>query len=151
VRPAAQQCQTPIETGQQCRGWQDSRARGGELDRQRQPVETPADLDDSFYVGVGHLEFGHDGPRPLREQRHRRTDGAPGLPHRRKGQRHHRPEPFTGEAQRRPARRQDTQARTVDQEVGHQRRHRQDVLEVVEDQEELAAAQRHDKTVAQGT
>jgi hypothetical protein len=57
-----------------------SQARRGQLDRQWQPVEPSADLDDGPHVGVGHGEARPHGGRAVREQLDRREGQGVGRP-----------------------------------------------------------------------
>ena len=50
---------------------QDAHPGGGQLDRERQPVQLAAQLVDLGLVGVGDREVGRDEPRPVAEQLNR--------------------------------------------------------------------------------
>ena len=64
---ASRTCSEPSE---QCRRFEQSGARRGELDGERQTVEAPADLDDGARVVVGQGEVVADGPGSIDEQLH---------------------------------------------------------------------------------
>ena len=121
-------------------------ARRRQLDRQRQPVDAPADLRDRGRVGVVQVEAGVVGARSLAEQR----DGSPRRPAR------PRPRASRARAARaatpgsapRPAALSGSRlvARTVSagqavQQPADERRGRQHVLEVVDHQQQVLGGQ----------
>jgi len=143
---AGEQGQPVGQARQQRLGRQDLDPGGGQLDRQRQPVEPAADLRDRRRIVVGEAEGRVGGVRPLDEERHRgdgRQDG--GRRHRRRighGQRRHRILPFGPDAEGRAARRQDRQpGATIEErrQLGSDRHH---LLQVVQQEQQVAASQR---------
>ena len=56
ARPPGQQRQPPVEALEQHRRGERAHAGGGELDREREPVEAPADLGDDLAVAVPERE-----------------------------------------------------------------------------------------------
>ena len=94
-----QERQPLLETGEQLLGRKDPHSRGGQLDRQGQPVQAPAEL----HHGGVWLEAREHRPRPLREQLAR-----VGL-----GQRIDLVLPLPGDSQRRPARHEQLEVRTA--------------------------------------
>jgi hypothetical protein len=115
-------------------------AGGGQLDGERQAVEARGDRRDRGGVRVGELEVRPHRGRALDEQLDRRGLQDPirpaGRVQVREGQCRHRELVLTGEAKARPARRQHLEAGTVPQKLGHERRSRRKVLEVVEHEEQ---------------
>ena len=109
-----------------------AQARRGQLDRQRQPVETTDDLGDGCPFGDVAVELRHHGAGPLHEQ----LDGRPIVVARRQWR--HLVHLLTGHPQPLPARRDDRRlsARTEDpiDQVGDRI---EDVLAVVEQQHHL--------------
>ena len=65
----AQRAERRVEALGDLAGRQQPAARGRQLDRQRQPVDAPADLRDRGGVGVAEAEVGIVGSRALAEQR----------------------------------------------------------------------------------
>ena len=108
------------------------RPRRRELHRQRQPVETPADLGDDL---AGRLVLGQGrpaGPGPLREQQHRGVQR----------QRSDREQHLARDGQAFPARGQDPEVGCqVEQLRDEGRDLRDQVLAVVEDERALAAGE----------
>jgi hypothetical protein len=70
-QPAAPEEPVVEPVGDLGRG-QRAQPRRRQLDRERQPVEPPADLDDGAHVLVGHREARAHGGRAVGEQLHRR-------------------------------------------------------------------------------
>ena len=71
ARPAGEQLEAPLEPGEQRLRREQLRARGRELDRERQAVEADADLGDRGRVRGRHGEVGLDRLRALDEERDR--------------------------------------------------------------------------------
>jgi hypothetical protein len=71
---ARQQRQAAIEARQQRRRRQDGDAGGGQLDRQRQPVQPPAEGGDGRRVVRGEGEVGPRRLGPRDEEAHRRAE-----------------------------------------------------------------------------
>ena len=121
---------------------QHARPRGGQLDRQRQAVQRPADPGH-------HLHRRRPGTRPgqraaRQEQPHRRHAGqGPGIRlFRRHGQRRHREDGLAPNAQRLPAGRQHPQPRGAAQQRRRQRGARaEQVLAVIQDEQQLGRMQ----------
>ena len=123
-----------LEPREQRAGSEQARACGRELDRQRQPVESRADLLDGR-IGV---DLAADSKRPIDEK----CDGVG------RGERVELVFHLARQAQRRPARHEHLKIRRLRQQVGDAGRGGQQVLEVVEQQEHRAAAQEAAKIVA---
>jgi len=119
---------------------------GGELDRQRQPVQARADRRHGGRVLLGEGERRVDRGGPLDEQPDRRELGQR-VERRRRGrvghrQQRHRPAPLAGQAENLPAGHQDVQVRAAGQERLHQvGKGCHDVLAVVQDEQHPLAAQ----------
>ena len=119
--------------------------RRGQLDGQRQAVKPAHDLGHRSGVPLINGEAWHRGRRPLGEQPHRftRSDGL------RSGerillrdlQRRNRALLLARHAKRRAAAHHDPQSARWRKQLRHHRRGRQQVLEVVQDQQELAILQ----------
>ncbi len=116
--------------------------RGGQLDRERQPVQPGADRGDVRGVGVGDRETRPGHLRLLGEQ-YRRTAGRHlrGAVAGRNGQRRHRQLVFALHVQRPPGCCQDHQFRCGRQQRGHHRGGAVQLLEVVQHQQGLALLQ----------
>jgi hypothetical protein len=78
ARSAGEDGQAAFEPLPQGLRRQESDPRGGELDRQRQPIEALADGDDGRHVLLGQCEVGHDGSCSLQEEVDRRHAGQIG-------------------------------------------------------------------------
>ena len=104
--------------------------RGRELERERQPVETPAQSLDGRRSLVGQLEGAAGRPCPLREQRDGRIDRERGK----------RVLPFGSDPERRPAGRHDPKIRAAVVESRDLGRGGDDLLEIVEQQQRLPVA-----------
>ena len=115
------------------------RAGRGELDRQRQPVETSADLHHGGGVRVVDGEVVTHGPRPLDEEAHGGERGE--LSERRRlGERRHRQRrdgvlALGAKAQRGAAGGEDRDAGARDEELIELGRHAGHLLEIVEDEQ----------------
>ena len=120
---------------------QRAQPRSRELDRERQAVEAPADLDDAAHVRCVDRESRRSGGRAIREELGggvlaRNVRVGVGGRHA-EGRDHH--QLLAGDAERLPAGRDDPKPRTVrEQLVGEHRRRGDDVLAVVEDEDRLA-------------
>ena len=121
---------------------QHARARGGQLDRQRQAIQRAADPGH-------HRDRRRPGARPgqraaCQEQPHGRRAGQ-GLSislFRRHGQRRHREDGLAGNAQRLPAGREHPQARGAAQQRRRQRgAGAEQVLAVIQDEQQLGGVQ----------
>jgi hypothetical protein len=129
-RAGREQLEPVVDPAGDLRDVEVPRAGRRELNGQRQPVETPADLRDDL-AGIR----GRDrptGPGPFPEQRHGGIEC----------QRSHREQHFSRDGQAFPARRQDPE---VGCEIEQQRDERRDLLDqvlaVVDDQRRLAAGE----------
>ena len=121
VAAAPEQVEPGAEPLEDLRGRERLRARGRQLDRERERVEPPAQLGDL----VGRVEL-----RPLAEQRHRLGGG----------ERRHRELDLAVDAQALAARDEDGEVRARGDERGQLGRRRDDLLEVVDEEQELALA-----------
>ena len=145
ARSAAEEGESAAQPAEDRLGAEEARLRRRELDRQRQPVETNDDLGDRRDIGRGDREVRSDGHRPLEEQ------GDPLVLrerlHRRQVRRVGDPERWNGmlvlamHVEHGPARHEDAQARSSRQQVDDDRRRVEDLLEVVEDEEDVAVAE----------
>ena len=138
-RSRAQRVEDVLESGEQRRRCEQPRAGRGELDRQRQPVETSADLHHGGGVGVVHGELAAHGPGPLDEEAHGGERGELGE-RRRLGERRHRQRrdgvlALGAKAQRGAAGGEDRDAGARDQELIEVGRHAGHLLEIVEDEQ----------------
>ena len=118
---AGQHRQPPVEPGEQLAGRQDLHPGRGQLDRERQAVEPPADLGQPAVVG---REPRQHGLRALPEELDRRS----------LGQRPQRKLALAGDPQRLAARRQDAEVRACAQQPGDLAGGFDDLLEVVENE-----------------
>ncbi len=125
------------------------RSRRGELDRERQPVEPPADAGDLRGAGRVELEARIDRLRPHREEPHRvgldeRLERKVGVG---SVERRHRVLALGCQPQRGAARGEDPEARGRGEEVADEGRGGEDLLEVVEHEQHPPLAQVLDHTV----
>ncbi len=120
VAAAPEQVEPGAEPLEDLRRRERRRARGRQLDRERERVEPPAQLGDL----VGRLEL-----RPLAEQRHRLGGG----------ERRHGELDLAVDAQALAARDEDGEVRARGDERGQLGRRRDDLLEVVDEEQELGA------------
>ena len=116
----------------------------GQLDAQRDPVQTPADFRHRHRVGVvGQTEPGHHRPGPFHEQRHRRRVDALAHP-----QRRHHPQMFGPDPHTLPARRQHLHRPRTGQHRVHQFGRRvEHMLTVVEHHQQATPGQRVGHTI----
>ena len=143
ARTGGEEVRFPFEAREDLGRREQLRARGRELDRERQSVEPAADLRDFRCAGRVELETGIDRLRPRREQPQRvglnerleRKVGVRGVEGR------HRILALRREPQRRAARGQDPQARGRGEQIADEGRSREDLLEVVQDEEHSLLAQ----------
>jgi hypothetical protein len=84
--PAAEELQAVSEAVAESLGREEVQARRGQLDGQRQAIETPADLEHRGGVVVGQAEVGSHGPGPFDEELDR-LEGTQGLGRDRTGRR----------------------------------------------------------------
>ncbi len=120
TRAAGQEVEAAAEPLEDRRGRERAGAGGGELDRERQPVEPAADLGDCGVVGVGDAGAAHKQlDRGLRRQRRQRHLALLGQP------------------QRGLARDQHGHSRRPAQEVADRGRGVDELLEVVEHEQQL--------------
>ena len=131
ARPVREQLEPALQPGQDLVGVERADVRRRQLDRQREPVEARADPADGLGVGVGQREPGPRGPRPVGEERDRLRLQPQGR---------HRVLVLAVEVEVRPARREDRQLRRGREQLRHDRRGVEEVLEVVEDQQQVALA-----------
>ena len=117
--------------------------RGGELDRQRDRVEPPADLHDLLRIRRVELQPGPRGRGAIHEQPHRLTPRnrlQARLRRRRDVERRHAQQPLAGHAERLAARRQHPHPRRGAQDrLRHLRRFVQEMLAVVQHDQRLLA------------
>jgi hypothetical protein len=143
ARPAGQQRQPLLQAGQEDVGGEMADPRRGQLDRQRQAVQTPTDLGDGGAVRLRQHEVEANGLGAVDEEAHRvalgQLRGWAGRVG--EGQRRHGDDPLHGEAQRLAAGDQRPQPGTGRQQARDQRRRLDDLLEVVQDQEQRLVAQ----------
>ena len=115
--------------------------RPGQLDRQREPVDAPADLRDSGRGGIVQVEVGVVGVRSCAEQRDCVDTGqrVHVLGRRARGQRErrHRVALLGVQSERFPTCGEHRERGTGIEEPGDERRCRKHVLEVVGDQQQL--------------
>ena len=140
---AHEELQPVIEPLLQCGRRQPADARGGELDRERQPVERSADVRDRIRVCARDGEIRLDGLRARLEQRYRfalrqafEVVAALGRLQRKDGI-----DPLGGEAKRRAARHEELDVGRARRDSCDRRCGLDDMLEVVEHEQELAAPQ----------
>ena len=134
--PGREQREAVVEPGRHLGDVVGVQAGGGQLDRQRQPVEAAHDLGDQRPLGGVGSEAGRDGARPLDEQLDRRT-----LPVVGQRQRRHHVDVLAGEPEPFPARGHHAHVRARRQHALGQRGHGvEHVLAVVEQQHEVAVA-----------
>ena len=113
--PTGQQPEALIEQPGDLGRSQRRHPRGGELDRQRDPVQASADLADGGHVTGAQIEVAACGSGPLDEQGHR-IAGAGGRHARPRGRQRQRPQPkdlLTAHTEGLPARRQDSYPRQL--------------------------------------
>jgi hypothetical protein len=145
LRAIGEQGEAATEPDQQRLRGQQGHPGRRQFDRQRQAVQAPADPGDRGGVFVGEGERRAHRRGPLDEQtdglvldqraRRRRSGGL------RKGQRRYGEDVLAGDPQQRPARHQQRDAWTTDHQVDQDRPGREDVLEVVQDQQQPARAE----------
>ena len=129
--PRGEQAEGVVEAVRDLLGRQHAHARRGELDRERDAVEPPADLGHGRRVARRQRERRRRGLRPLDEQLHRL-----GARHRR-----HEPRRLAAHAERLAARRQHREPRAGAQQLlGELRALLHQVLAVVEDEQHPVAA-----------
>ncbi len=112
----------------------------GELDGEWQAVEATADVEDGRGIGVGQPEVGSDGHRALHEQRHalrarQRFGRDPARAQVGQPERRDRVFLLARDVQDSPAADDDLRARADAQDVSHERRRGNHLLEVVEDEQ----------------
>src|SRR5581483_10372271 len=119
------------------------RARGRELEREREPVQPVADLGHGRRALLGELEPRVDRTRPRREQPNRvvRDDLLEGACRARRRQRGDRVLVLGGQPQRRAAGRQHAEAGRAAEELRDPRRRVDQLLEVVEHEQERLRAE----------
>jgi hypothetical protein len=114
---------------------------GGQLDGQRHSVDQPADPPDVGQVG-GRAEPGPQQPGPVLEQPHRRVAGRLGVrPGRRVGQAWHLDQPLGPEPEPPPRGPEDLDPRCAGEQAGQHPGGVAELLEVVEDEQQLAVGQ----------
>ena len=152
---AGEQRQAALQAGQERRRRQEPAPGGGQLDRQRQAVEPPADRFHRRRVRLVQRESGAHRLGALGEQAHgvgaervvlvlegwSRRDGALRVGPGRYPQRRHLEGVLCGEPQHRPAGDQHGEARAGRQQVRQRQRGRQHVLEVVQHQQQALGAE----------
>ena len=132
VGPAGEEAQSlrqPVEDGLRPQG---TNARGGELDRQREPVDTPTELANRGELVLRDREVGLQRAGSLLEEGLRRFELERG----------NRKDVLAGEVQDGAARDEDRQARRSSKEPDEGGRRRLHVLGVVEQEQELLGAER---------
>ena len=109
-----------------------------QLDRQRQPIERPADRRHGPVVVAVETEVRVGRERPVHEQLNRRAlrdlvlGSSGGEP-----ERLDREQALTPDPQRRPARDEHADSRRQLEQLGHEHRRREQMLEVVDHQQQL--------------
>ena len=143
--PALQHVEPFLEPPPQLVDREQRDARGGELDRERQPVEPAAGGGDVGRVLVRELEVGPQRDRALDEQLDRlrcervlQRDCAVAGGER---ERRHREQPLAAHAQRRTAGHERGDTRAVPEQLGQAGRGVGHLLEVVEHEQQLPLAQ----------
>ena len=138
-RAACQQVQPRRQSRAHLRGREDLDARGRQLQGQWQTVEPDANLRHRAGIFVTQRECALDGGRALHEEPHR---GAPGqivdrctIGLARHAQWRHRVAEFTGDVQDGPARHEDLQRSATVEQRHQQRRGRDELLEVIENEQ----------------
>ncbi len=135
-RAGTQRVEHVLEPSEQRIRFEQSGARRGQLDGERQTVEAPADLDNRERVVLGQGEVVADGLGSIDEQLHRgqrrELFDRRLLRERRHAQRADRILPLGAEPQHRAARGQDLEPGTAGQELVELGRHADHLLEVVE-------------------
>ena len=135
----------PLEACQQHRGRQVGQTSGRQLDSQGQPVQEAADRRERGRIGGGDPEVGLDLLRTLHEEAHRATRGqildVEGACETGQRQRGDGDDTLAGHVLRRPADGEDLEPRARGKQGGHEGRRRCHVLEVVEQQQHMPAAQ----------
>ena len=137
---AGQERQATVQPLEQDRHRQDAQARCRQLDRQREPIQPPANLGDRRNVLIRQLELRIDAPGSFGEELDRIAclelfDGSVGTGER---ERWNADLSLTGDAQAHSARDQHRQPGTGGVELRDERRRLDDLLQIVEDQQELA-------------
>ncbi|MDD7940124.1 hypothetical protein PHK61_17010 [Actinomycetospora lutea] len=129
--------------GEQTREPHRAHLRGGELEREREPVERPADARRVGHVRVRDAAVGLGGAHPVEEQRHAREAGDGAGVGRRvgDGQRAQGEQLLAGDAQGAAARREHAQPRAPAEQVGEPVDGVEHVLDVVEQQEAVAVGE----------
>ena len=150
--PATQHREALIQSiGQHARAHRGN-SRRGELDRERDPVETPTDLNHRAHIAVREHEISFGGPRPITEQLDRLGRGSRVeiRPLARRAERgHHQVAlPVDAEALAAGGQHHQPRARTL-QDLDQVPHLAQEMLTVVQDQQELLRSQELDKRVDQ--
>ena len=151
---AGQQAEPVVETVGELIEGHGAQPGRGQFDRQRHPVQRPADARHRRQRAALELIRDREIPahraRPVPQQ----LDGRRGLDLAgagvplRQGQRLDQPQRLTGDAERFPARRQDPQPLALPEHpIGERRRRLDHVLTVVQDQQRLPLADRGDEPV----
>ena len=121
-------------------------AGGGQLDRQRQALQPPADLRHRRRVALGEGKAGPHRAGPVHEQRHRRRGrhlrDRGGARIGRQRQRRHRVLPLGAQPQHRAAGGQDRHPRAAGQQLAQVGGDLDHLLQVVQDQQPRAVAER---------
>jgi hypothetical protein len=149
ARPADEQRQPPRQPTQQRARRQQADPRRRQLDGERQPVETGTDGGHRRRVRLGEAEVRPRRPGALREQADRfvprqilrRRQAAGALWAVRQRKRRHRKGMLAIQVQNRPARDEQAETGRGGEQVADQRRGRQHLLEVVEDQQQVPIAE----------
>ena len=144
ARTAGQERQPFLEPRQQRRRREDPYPCRRQLDRQRQPVQPPADLRHRRGVLRRKGEPGPDRLRPLDEEPHRFVVEElfrRGRIHGRQRQRRHRVLALGPQPERQPAGGQHSEGRGGREQLADEGRGRNDLLEVVQHQEQPLACQ----------
>jgi hypothetical protein len=124
---AGEQLEPALEPAEQRPDGEELHPHGRELDRERKAIEPAADLRDCLV----RFEVRPDGPRPLEEELHRI----------RLRQRAERKLVLGGEMEASAAGREHLQAWRCGEQLGHLRRGRGKVLDVVEDEQQRPSAE----------
>jgi hypothetical protein len=147
---ASEKRQAPVEPGQQLLRRENISQGGCQFDREWQPVEPTADLRNRRRAFVRQGEFGPLRPRALDKQAHcfvLAQVNSVGSAVCWQRQRLDREDIFAVDAQRFPARREHFEVGTGREEIVDERRRREHVLDVVEDEKKLAIPQCHEQSI----
>ena len=154
ARAAGEEGQATVQARQERRQGEELGARRGELDRQRQAVEAAADGGEGRHVGICRGEARVGGLRPFEEEggsgELRQVGEGSRLLRLRQGQGRDEEFVLAPDLQRHPAGHQELHSRAGGEKLGQGGHGRDDLLQVVEDEQDLAVAQQGDQRVGLG-